>query len=101
LKSGFTAYLSKPVDQHRLHSCLTQFLSPKPAPPDGRLRSQSGGSNNKCIMVVEDSEDALQATCALLRLMGWDPITARDATEALGAVQKYRPAKALVDLNLP
>lgn len=101
LKSGFTAYLSKPVDQHRLHVCLTQFLPPRPADPDGRAQSLSTGEHNKRVMVVEDSEDALQATCALLRLMGWEPITATDATEAVGVVQKLKPAKALIDLNLP
>ncbi len=99
LRSGFTAYLSKPIDQHRLHACLTQFMPLQLPKVD--VRTAAASKDDKSVLVVEDSEDALEATCALLRLMGWHPITARDATEAVGLVQQCKPGRALVDLNLP
>ncbi len=99
LRSGFTAYLSKPIDQHRLHTCLTQFLPLQL--PKTNARGDAVPLDDRSVLVVEDSEDALEATCALLQLMGWQPLTARDATEAMGVVQQCKPGRALVDLNLP
>ena len=53
------------------------------------------------ILVVEDDPDALQALAALLGLLGWQAITARDAATALVKARDYQPAILLLDINLP
>lgn len=95
-ESGFSAYLGKPVDQARLYECMANFL---PAESSGVLteRKSQGGY----ILVVEDDPDALQALAALLGLLGWQAITARDAATALVKAKDYQPAILLLDINLP
>lgn len=99
LSSGFTAFLGKPIGQQRLHKCLSRFL-PANAPasrPDSGRGSVSAGT----VLVVEDAEDALQATCGLLGLLGWETLTAISGGEALECLRANKPNKALVDLHLP
>lgn len=96
-EAGFTATLSKPISRQRLHSALGDYLptqtvqTVEPPPPE----------EPKCILVVEDSIDALNATCGLLNLLGWDTLKAASAAEALELVRTGKPSKALIDINLP
>lgn len=105
LASGFSAYLSKPVDQHQIHVCLARYFTPlakgnTAAPPDVKQR-QAASDGAGVVLLVEDDPDALQATSGLLKLLGWDVIAAADASEAVEEARKYRPSVALVDLHLP
>ncbi len=93
-ESGFTAYLSKPLDQTRLYNCLARFLSPANSEP--LMPSQA-----KSILVVEDDADALAAMEGLLSLMGWQVFSTQYATAALSAFQQYNPHAVLIDLNMP
>lgn len=103
LASGFSAYLSKPVDQHQIHVCLAHYFTPlaesaaTPEIDQRKLASNGAG----VVLLVEDDPDALQATSGLLTLLGWDVIPAADASEAVEKARKYKPSFALVDLNLP
>ncbi len=95
-ESGFSSYLGKPVDQARLYECMANFLpSALPELPDEKK------SNGQYILVVEDNLDALHAMAALLGLLGWQTITARDAATALVKAKEYSPAFLLLDINLP
>lgn len=93
-ESGFTAYLSKPVDQTRLYNCLSRFLSPAQRQPAVVPRQKS-------IVVVEDDPDALAALEGLLTLMGWQVFSTQYAAAALRAVEQHNPHTVLIDLNLP
>lgn len=98
-ESGFTAYLSKPVDQTRLYNCLARFLSPaksEPAKNEPVIAPQQ-----KSILVVEDDADALAALEGLLTLMGWKVFSTQCAAAALRAVDQHNPHTVLIDLNLP
>ncbi|WP_039917759.1 response regulator [Cellvibrio mixtus] len=95
-ESGFSSYLGKPVDQARLYECMANFL---PSAPSGLQDEKK--SNGQYILVVEDNLDALHAMAALLGLLGWQTITARDAATALVKVKEYSPAFLLLDINLP
>lgn len=99
LGSGFTECLSKPIDQQRMSVCLRKFLPAKTSGEDGQ--ESETAEDEQQILVVEDSADALQATCGLLRLMGWNALAAKDGKQALALVEVHRPSKALIDLNLP
>lgn len=95
-ESGFSAYLGKPVDQARLYECMANFL---PVTATDVLTEKK--SQGEYILVVEDDPDALQALAALLGLLGWQAITARDAATALVKAKDYQPAILLLDINLP
>ena len=91
--SGFTAYLSKPVDQTRLYNCLTRFLSPANHEP---LVAQQ----KRSILVIEDDADALAAMEGLLTLIGWQVFSTQFATAALREIELHNPDTVLIDLNL-
>lgn len=95
-ESGFSSYLGKPIDQARLYECMANFL---PSVSSNLLAERK--SAGQIILVVEDDMDALQALAALLGLLGWQAITARDAATALVKARDYLPAVALVDIHLP
>lgn len=97
LSSGFTAFLSKPIGQQRLHRCFAEHLPVKSATVKPAPQIKPAGT----VLVIEDSEDALQATCGLLGLMGWQTFTASDGAQALTRFKLERPDKVLVDLHLP
>lgn len=101
LESGFSACLSKPIDQGQLHTCMAQFLAAKSPGVEASSDAHQVIDSKESVLVVEDSVDTLRATRALLEFLGWQVITACDATTAIAQVQKHRPTKALVDLNLP
>ncbi len=94
-ESGFSFYLGKPVDQSRLYECLTRYLPIVP------LSSGHLSNKGRLILVVEDDPDALQAMSALLGLLGWQAIPAKDAAMALVKAKEYSPEIILVDINLP
>ena len=93
-EAGFTAYLSKPLDQTRLYNCLSRFLSPA-------KNEQSVIQQTKSILVVEDDPDALAAMEGLLTLIGWQVFSTQYATAALSAIEQHNPDTVLIDLNLP
>lgn len=97
LASGFTECLSKPIDQQRMSVCLRRFLPSKSADEHQAVADDSA----RQVLVVEDSSDALQATCGLLKLIGWSPLAAQNGEQAVALAKKHRPDRALVDLNLP
>ncbi len=92
LAAGFTAYLSKPVDQAQILACLQRFL-------------QAGDSTHKRllphVLLVEDSPDTRQATAALLELLELKVSTAANGEEALRHLATGTADVALVDMHLP
>lgn len=104
LASGFSAYLSKPVDQHQIHACLARYFTPLAAETTGEYgmaQRKPASDGVGLVLLVEDDPDALQATSGLLTLLGWDVIPAGDASEAVEEARKHKPSVALVDLHLP
>lgn len=103
LNAGFNASLSKPVDQAQMVSLLNRYLAEGniiPTKTDSKTKPVAQ-SKNKSILVVEDSVDALDAMQNILELLGWQPITATNATTALTLAKDLNPQYALVDINLP
>ncbi|MCP8900087.1 response regulator [Gilvimarinus xylanilyticus] len=94
LESGFTAYLSKPVDQHQLYTTLAHYLPAAEADDDAQAMGAS-------VLLIEDDPDALKATSSLLELLGWRVAQALNGQEAMSQLQSLRPEVVLMDLNLP
>lgn len=107
LKAGFNASLSKPVDQAQLVYLFENYLPDNKHGQDsiGKLEKKSFTENTEqhreSILVVEDSLDALNATKALLEVLGWNPLPASCVKNALEIAAKNHPRIALVDQNLP
>jgi signal transduction histidine kinase/CheY-like chemotaxis protein len=69
-----------------------QFLGRKSRPPCGdQLR----------VLLVEDNPDAMEATAALLELMGYEVSQASNGAEALASVRADAPDIVLMDIGLP
>ena len=77
-------------DTPRTPSCA-DFLGP--ADPDFRERP--------LVLVVDDSQDARDATALLLEAEGFRAVTAANGLEALIVARYARPAVALLDLMMP
>lgn len=115
IDSGFNASLSKPIDQaqmiHVLEEYLGQPLSSRRMNGNHALTNTLNTDSDdvlsadipigETILVVEDAPDTLAAIAQLLEILGWKPITATNATNALDIAKKMRPLYALVDLHLP
>ncbi|MDO3388506.1 response regulator [Gilvimarinus sp. SDUM040013] len=93
LTSGFSAYISKPVDRVQLHGMLAKHLA--------RELSPVTAVQQKTILVVDDDRDALQATASLLELIGWQVYCAQTGESAVHCANLYRPDVVLTDLHLP
>lgn len=94
LESGFTAYLSKPVDQNQLHVTLARYLTDSAG-------DSAEVEDPKSILVVDDDPDALNATASLLEMLNWQVTTAADGQSALHSIEQAQPSLVLTDLNLP
>lgn len=85
LIAGCNDYLSKPVEESALLRAVQQLLT----------------QADKVVLLVEDNDDARQATRELLILLGWDVLEAASGAAAHDLVQQAQPRLALVDLSLP
>jgi CheY-like chemotaxis protein len=53
------------------------------------------------VMIVDDSETALEATSRYLQLAGHTVLTAADGHSAIASAREFKPEKVLLDLSLP
>jgi DNA-binding response OmpR family regulator len=53
------------------------------------------------VLIVEDDDVVAEAAVDVIRAMGYRAVWARDAWQALDALERERPAMMLVDLSLP
>src|SRR5882762_8411370 len=53
------------------------------------------------ILLVEDNDDALELLCRVLRLRGFEVVTAGDGPTAVSEGLLWRPEVAIVDIGLP
>jgi signal transduction histidine kinase/CheY-like chemotaxis protein len=53
------------------------------------------------VLVVDDNPDHLEILADLLKLRGYEVISARDASEALRLIAEYQPSACVIDIGLP
>jgi PAS domain S-box-containing protein len=113
LAVGCDDYLSKPVTQSDLVAAVARYsrdedyrasnvehASKHVAPTRQRSDARRKGNPSR-ILVVEDHEDAANATGMLLELLGYQVRVALDGESALNCARTFRPQVALLDLGLP
>jgi CheY-like chemotaxis protein len=94
LAAGFAAHVAKPVDPAALvHAVYDLTLA--------AARSEAERLGGRRVLVVDDDEDYLEATRALLEAGGFVVDVAASGQEAVQKARRNRPAAALVDSRLP
>jgi signal transduction histidine kinase/ActR/RegA family two-component response regulator len=66
-----------------------------------KLASGAHPLGDLTILVVEDTEDSLDATRMMLEMLGADVLVARNGVEALDVMATHRPDLVLCDLRMP
>ena len=58
-------------------------------------------TTRKTILVIDGTDDITELTATVLRLSGYNVVTARDGSEALDMALKCMPDLILMDLSMP
>jgi CheY-like chemotaxis protein len=70
-------------------------MSQAPCPTD------SPSASSKRVLLVDDNVDAVESMEILLQAFGYDVATAIHAELALGKLESFAPAAAVIDIGLP
>ena len=94
---GARGLLRKPFTRVQLAAAVETVLrrpvSRAAVPPDDPSRA--------CVLIVEDDPDARMMLETMLRLEGYETITARNGSEGLAMMREHRPCAVLLDLMMP
>jgi PAS domain S-box-containing protein len=87
-------------------SCFQVYFpatSDAQAPADGRSTRRARASMEGRVLLVDDQEEVLLATGAMLRALGFEVVEARDGQQALDVLKRELPSVTLVlmDLTMP
>jgi len=70
-------------------------MSPAPSPTD------SPSASSKRVLLVDDNVDAVESLEILLQAFGYEVATAVHPELALGQLESFAPAAAVIDIGLP
>ncbi len=71
------------------------------AAPVEKLKEIAPSKQKHRVLVVDDNKPAADGLAKLLRHFGYETALAYDGTEALQAIEKFRPSVAVLDIGLP
>ena len=106
-KTGFAAYLTKPIKQSLLHDCLATVMTQKPGEPSARNRivtRHTVAEDRKRrvrILLVEDNPVNQKVTLKLLEKMGYHVDAVDNGKEALTALETLPYTLVLMDVQMP
>jgi len=92
LKMGATDYLVKPLSAASLRGAIARIL---------KRRYVSMPSRKASVLVVDDNEEFCQSIANILKLKGYEVVTAYDGFKALELVKKGGFDLALIDVRMP
>jgi PAS domain S-box-containing protein len=106
-KTGFAAYLTKPIKQSLLHDCLATVMTQKPGESSVRSRivtRHTVAEDRKRrvrILLVEDNPVNQKVTLKLLEKMGYRVDSVDNGKEALKALETIPYTLVLMDVRMP
>jgi PAS domain S-box-containing protein len=106
-RTGFAAYLTKPIKQSLLHDCLATVMTQKPGEPSLRDRivtRHTVAEDRKRrvrILLVEDNPVNQKVTLKLLEKMGYRVDAVDNGKEALTALETLPYTLVLMDVQMP
>ncbi len=106
-RTGFGAYLTKPIKQSLLHDCLATVMTQKPGEPSVRNRivtRHTVAEDRKRrvrILLVEDNPVNQKVTVKLLEKMGYRVDAVDNGKEALTALETLPYTLVLMDVQMP
>ena len=106
-RTGFAAYLTKPIKQSLLHDCLATVMTQKPGEPSLRDRivtRHTVAEDRKRrvrILLVEDNPVNQKVTLKLLEKMGYHVDAVDNGKEALTALETLPYTLVLMDVQMP
>lgn len=107
-KIGFAAYLTKPVNQHQLHDCLTTVAGMDAAPPQQSTRAiltrHSLAENQKRrvrILLAEDNLTNQKVATRILDKLGYTADTVVNGKQALDALATISYDIVFMDCQMP
>ena len=81
---------------------MTLPLAPEEAEAPAADRTPPGSASRAArVLLVDDNSDAVEALAELLRMEGYEVLSANSAESALERVEAFRPHAALLDIGLP
>jgi CheY-like chemotaxis protein len=107
-EAGIEGYLTKPVRQAHLWSCLTKIMgrvsveesSPTPLIPR-QTASETAARNRLPILIAEDNPVNQKLAVRLLEKLGYRADVAANGIEAVTAVQRIPYSAVLMDCQMP
>lgn len=85
---GAIAYIDKPVNPDEFFDAVEHMIR------ETRRTRDS-------ILIVDDDDDFIRATEAILLSNGYDVVAVQDAAEVLAALEEHSPNALLLDMNMP
>lgn len=84
----------------RLPALATDFPDPKPLTPPA-TEDRASLSTPHRILVVDDNPDAANSLAILLRIGGYEVVTAFDGPAAIALAKQFLPALIFLDIGMP
>lgn len=106
LEKGFSAYLTKPLEQSCLYNCIAKLMCGAVTLQPSELKTASGtfvkfAPAGTTILLAEDNPVNQMVTQLQLRKLGYDCSVVSTGREAVDAVQKGNYAMVLMDCQMP
>ena len=106
LEMGFSAYLTKPLEQSCLYNCIAKLMCGAVTLQPSELKTTSGtfvkfAPEGTTILLAEDNPVNQMVTQLQLKKLGYNCSVVATGREAVAAVQKENYAMVLMDCQMP
>ncbi|MBX3153795.1 response regulator [Candidatus Obscuribacterales bacterium] len=106
LERGFSAYLTKPLEQSCLYNCIAKLMCGAITLQPSDLKTTSGtfvkfAPEGTTILLAEDNPVNQMVTQLQLKKLGYNCCVVATGREAVAAVQKENYAMVLMDCQMP
>lgn len=107
LSSGFSAYLTKPLEQSRLYDCIANVMSGSERLTESVETNGGGGGTTRhmpegpTVLLAEDNPVNQQLTVLQLQKLGYNCVAVANGKEAVKALEKTAYSLVLMDCQMP